>query len=68
MPFVNEEELKNKNKLVKDYINNRKLLKQKLQKEIVAKQQLQNLPLKYFVPLLKRLKKLRKKLIKGKTN
>ena len=68
MPFVNEEELKNRNKLVKDYINNRKLLKQKLQKEIVAKQQLQSLPLKYFVPLLKRLKKLRKKLIKGKTN
>ena len=40
MPFVNEEELKNKNKPVKDYIDNRKLLKQKLQKEIVAKQQL----------------------------
>ena len=33
MPFVNEEELKNRNKLVKDYINNRKRLKQKLQKK-----------------------------------
>ena len=53
MPFVNEEELKNRNKLVKDYINNRKLLKQKLQKEIVAKQQLQKSASEVFRPITK---------------
>ena len=53
MPFVNEEELKNRNKLVKDYINNRKLLKQKLQKEIIAKQQLQKSASEIFCPITK---------------
>ena len=32
MPFVNEEELKNKNKLVKDYINNPKAFETKTAK------------------------------------
>ena len=53
MPFVNEEELKNRNKLVKDYINNRKRLKQKLQKEIVDKQQLQKSASEIFRPITK---------------
>ena len=53
MPFVNDEELKNKNKLVKDYINNRKLLKLKLQKEIVPKQQLQKSASEIFRPITK---------------
>ena len=61
MPFVNEEELKNKNKLVKDYINNRKLLKQKLQKEIVAKQQLQKSATEIFRPITKTFEETQKK-------
>ena len=61
MPFVNEEELKNKNKLVKDYINNRKLLKQKLQKEIVAKQQLQKSASEIFRPITKMFEETQKK-------
>ena len=61
MPFVNEEELKNRNKLVKDYINNRKRLKQKLQKEIVAKQQLQKSASEIFRPIAKTFEETQKK-------
>ena len=61
MPFVNEEELKNRNKLVKDYINNRKLLKQKLQKEIVTKQQLQKSASEIFRPITKTFEETQKK-------
>ena len=61
MPFVNEEELKNRNKLVKDYINNRKLLKQKLQNEIVAKQQLQKSASEVFRPITKTFEETQKK-------
>ena len=61
MPFVNEEELKNRNKLVKDYINNRKLLKQKLQKEIVAKQQPQKSASEVFRPITKTFEETHKK-------
>lgn len=53
MPFINEAQLKNKNKLVKDYLNNRKLLKQKLQKEIIAKQELQKSASEIFQPITK---------------
>ena len=39
MIFVNEEELKKQNKILRDYLNNRKLLKQKLQNDTIANQQ-----------------------------
>ena len=61
MPFVNEEELKNKNKLIKDYLNNRKLLKQKLQKKIVATQQLQKSASEIFRPITKTFENTQKK-------
>ena len=61
MPFVNEEELKNRNKLVKDYINNQKRLKLKLQNEIVAKQQLQKSASEIFCPITKTFEETQKK-------
>jgi len=41
LTFVNKKELKNQNKLIKNYSDNRKLLKQKIQRENFARQQLQ---------------------------
>ena len=61
MPFVNEEELKNRNKLLKEYINNRKLLKQRLQKEIVTKQQLQKSASEIFHTISKTFEETQKK-------
>lgn len=61
MPFVNEEELKKQNKLVKDYLNNRKLLKQKLHKDIVAKQQIQRSASEIFQPITETLKESQRK-------
>ena len=68
MTFVKEEELKKKNKLIKEYLNNRKLLKRRLQNEVQSKPQLQESASKIFLPINKKLKKPRRKQMKGKTN
>ena len=68
MTFVNEEELKKQNKLVKDYLNNRKLLRQKLQKESLAEQQLQKSASEIILPITKKLKKFNRRLMKDEKN
>ena len=68
MTFVNEDELKKQNKVVKQYLNNRKLLKQKLRNETIAKQQLQKMLKKFFLQSQKHLKMLKRKLMKYKIN
>ena len=60
MTFVNEEELKKQNKVVRDYLNNRKLLKQKLQNETIANQQLQKSTSEMFQPITKKIEQLQK--------
>jgi len=52
MTFVNEK-FKSQNKLIKNYLDNRKLLKQKNQRENFAKQQLQQSASELFRPITK---------------
>ena len=54
MTFVKEEKLKKKNKLIKEYLNNQKLLKKRLQNEIESKQQLQEAASEIFLPITKK--------------
>lgn len=62
MPFIKEEDLKKQNKLIKDYLNNRKHLKQKLQNERKVKQQLQENVTEIFQPITKTIKETQKKI------
>ena len=68
MTFVKEEKLKKKNKLIEEYLNNRKLLKKRLQNEIQSKQKLQESASEIFLPITKKIEKPRRKQMKGKTN
>lgn len=61
MTFVNEEELKKQNKILRDYLNNRKLLKQKLQNDTIANQQLQKSTSEMFHPITKKIEEIQKK-------
>ena len=61
MTFVKEEELKKKNKLIEEYLNNRKLLKKRLQNEIQSKQQLQESASEIFLPITKKIEEAQKK-------
>ena len=61
MTFVKEEELKKKNKLIEEYLNNRKLLKKRLQNEIQSKQQLQESASEIFLPITKKIEETQKK-------
>ena len=61
MTFVKEEELKKKNKLIEEYLNNLKLLKKRLQNEIQSKQQLQESASEIFLPITKKIEETQKK-------
>ena len=61
MTFVKEEELKKKNKLIEEYLNNRKLLKKRLQNEIQSKQQLQESASEIFLYITKKIGETQKK-------
>ena len=61
MTFVKEEELKKQNKLIKDYLNNRKLLKQRLQTDIQTKQQQQESAAQLFLPITKTIEETQQK-------
>ena len=61
MTFIKEEELKKKNKFIKEYLNNRKLLKKRLQNEIQSKQQLQESASEIFLPITKKIEETQKK-------
>ena len=60
MTFV-KEELKKKNKLIKEYPSNRNLLKKRLQNEIQSKQQLQESASEIFLPMTKKIEETQKK-------
>ena len=68
MTFLKEEKLKKKNKFVEEYLNNRKLLKKGYKMKFSPNNNYKNLLLKFFFLSLKKLKKLRRKQMKGKTN
>ena len=61
MTFVKEEELKKKNKLIEEYLNNLKPLKKRLQNEIQSKQQLQESASEIFLPITKKIEETQKK-------
>ena len=61
MTFVKKEELKKKIKLIEEYLNNRKLLKKRLQNEIQSKQQLQESASEIFLPVTKKIEETQKK-------
>ena len=61
MTFVNEEELKSKNKLIEKYLNNRRILKKSLRNEIQSKQQLQESASEILRPITEKLEETQKK-------
>jgi len=64
MTFVNEKELKNQNKLIKNYLDNRKLFKAKHSKRNFAKKQLQQSTSDLFHPITKTFQETQKKTAK----
>ena len=68
MTFITEEELKKKNQLIKNYLDNKKVLKQRLQQQILAKQQLQENASKIFTPITKKIDEKQDKLIENIQN
>ena len=62
MTFVTEEDLKKQNKLIKEYLNNRALLKNKLVREKLSKQQLQESASELFRPITKTFEKSQEKI------
>ena len=68
MTFVKKEKLKKKNKPIEEYLNNRKLLKKSYKMKFSPNNNYKNLLLKFSFLSLKKLKKPRRKQMKGKTN
>jgi len=65
MTFVNKNEIKSQNKLIKNYLDYQKLLKQMIQRENFAKQQLQQSASEHFRLINKTFQKTQTKPIKS---
>ena len=55
MPFVNEKELKKQDKLINTYLNNKKILKERLLENVVGKQKLQESASEIFFPITEKI-------------